>query len=620
MNILNPLGFILLIALIILLIIYIIKPTYQNKVISTSFIWNETLKRKNRTNPISKLRSLIIIIIQMLMLAVCAIIVSQPMLITSSTNSNEYVVILDSSADMLAHTSGVTRFQRAISLIDDKAKEITDADGYFTLILSDYEGDYYLVQENNYNIIKEKLDYLVNNLDYYCTLGTGNLYNAVTNANLLLSTNSSALLYYYTATNFVYTGDATVVDVSDDTEWNSAILNVTKELTDNTYDFSVDVATYNSNKTLNVEMTASNVNDEGSTYIESKEIVCFNNIKSTVKFSTNIYEYDEIEFVITTVDKTEDSFSYDNIFTLYGGRREEIKIQYSSSAANSFFDGVLLSLQSIYRDTYDVTIYKPETISDRKLTGYDFYIFEHEMPSYVPTDGVSLLVNPDKSPAGFDLTFSSQINGNFTLSGDSKHEIMNYITPSNITSTSYKTISNNSDYEVLMTCDGNPVFVTKNTDTTKVSVLSINLNTSNMALLIDFPILLSNMFNYYFPKTLNSNIYDVEEIIDFNLRNNNGSIIVDDKEILLTNTSSLVVNKNGCYTLTQTLLSGKVLETNFFVRIPQQESDFTTIQDLSILVNLAKPSDFNKDILLYLSISLFILLIVEKSLGLKQQN
>ena len=39
MSWLTPLGFLGLIGLIVLVIIYIIKPNYQQKVISTTFVW-----------------------------------------------------------------------------------------------------------------------------------------------------------------------------------------------------------------------------------------------------------------------------------------------------------------------------------------------------------------------------------------------------------------------------------------------------------------------------------------------------------------------------------------------------------------------------------------------------
>ena len=57
MSWLTPIGFLGLIGLLILIIIYIIKPNYQNKVISSTFVWRLSLKYKKKKIPISKLRS-----------------------------------------------------------------------------------------------------------------------------------------------------------------------------------------------------------------------------------------------------------------------------------------------------------------------------------------------------------------------------------------------------------------------------------------------------------------------------------------------------------------------------------------------------------------------------------
>ena len=62
MSWLTPLGFLGFIGLIILIIIYIIKPNYQNKIISSTFIWKLSLKLRKKKIPVSKLRNIILFI------------------------------------------------------------------------------------------------------------------------------------------------------------------------------------------------------------------------------------------------------------------------------------------------------------------------------------------------------------------------------------------------------------------------------------------------------------------------------------------------------------------------------------------------------------------------------
>ena len=61
MNWLTPIGFLGLIGLLVLIIIYIIKPNYQNKRISSTYIWAKSLRYVKRSLPISRLENIIVI-------------------------------------------------------------------------------------------------------------------------------------------------------------------------------------------------------------------------------------------------------------------------------------------------------------------------------------------------------------------------------------------------------------------------------------------------------------------------------------------------------------------------------------------------------------------------------
>ena len=48
MNLLLPLGLLALLSLVVLLIIYLLKPNYQQKMISSTFVWKLSLKYRKR--------------------------------------------------------------------------------------------------------------------------------------------------------------------------------------------------------------------------------------------------------------------------------------------------------------------------------------------------------------------------------------------------------------------------------------------------------------------------------------------------------------------------------------------------------------------------------------------
>ena len=78
MKLLTPLGLLGLLGLLVLLLIYLLKPNYQQKMVSSTYVWKRSLRYRKRKLPISKLRNILIIICQVLILTACAFILAQP--------------------------------------------------------------------------------------------------------------------------------------------------------------------------------------------------------------------------------------------------------------------------------------------------------------------------------------------------------------------------------------------------------------------------------------------------------------------------------------------------------------------------------------------------------------
>ena len=101
MKLLTPLGLLGLIGVVALIIIYLIRPNYQQKYISSTYIWKLSLKYKKKRVPISKLRNILIIICQILALVTCALILAQPNeVLKAQADYVEVIAIIDSSASI----------------------------------------------------------------------------------------------------------------------------------------------------------------------------------------------------------------------------------------------------------------------------------------------------------------------------------------------------------------------------------------------------------------------------------------------------------------------------------------------------------------------------------------
>ena len=146
MSWLTPLGFLGLIGILILILIYILKPNYQQKFISSTFVWELSLKYRRKKIPINKFRNILLFICQVLVITACALILAQPVIAENEKPEVlEKVAIIDASASMRTTYEDVSRYERAVSLISEMADEVFAQDGFVTVIVAGKEASY-LVQ------------------------------------------------------------------------------------------------------------------------------------------------------------------------------------------------------------------------------------------------------------------------------------------------------------------------------------------------------------------------------------------------------------------------------------------------------------------------------------------
>ena len=150
MKLLTPLGLLGLLGVVALIIIYLIRPNYQQKSISSTYIWKLSLKYKKKRVPISKLRNILIIICQILALVACALILAQPNeVLKAQADYVEVIAIIDSSASMRAETNGETRFERAVDEARVKGDDVLKDGGVVSVIIADAKPHFLLERVNS---------------------------------------------------------------------------------------------------------------------------------------------------------------------------------------------------------------------------------------------------------------------------------------------------------------------------------------------------------------------------------------------------------------------------------------------------------------------------------------
>ena len=631
---LTPLGFLGLIGLIILIIIYIIKPNYQQKFISSTFVWKLSLKYRKKKIPINQLRNILIFICQVLIITACASILAQPLIAGEDADEyKEQVVIIDASASMRTEIAGETRFERAVNEVHDLVDEVVANNGTITVIVAGTDASY-LVQRAGPDFateIRTKLDELIAPDSFGCSWGNADIDGAIELAEDITMTNPDSEIKLFTGASYIDAGKVSIVDVSDPSEWNAAILDVRSILDENYYRIEVDVACYNKDASVDLKLDVNGVNISLETYNLSQVVHCTNNETVTAVFDVTyleeegfagIYTYETVHAYISEMD----NFEEDNSFYLYGGRKQPLTVQYYSIIPNNFYSGVLMGLRESTRGYWNFEITEiRDSINNVQygaqkeyaLEGFDIYIFEHYMPPAMPTDGLVILANPDNVPAGAGFTLSQYYTSGKEpqpLEKVDHHPLLDNMTVSDIQVTVWADIPVYDDYDALMWCNGCPIVLSKNTNTEKIVVLGLNLNYSDFPVTKEFPIFFNNMLNYYFPETIGNNVYEIDEVIELNSRSElleltgPGNVDEDIEEF----PKKITVTDPGTYTLLQVPISGKDVVENFYVRIPVAESNTEAVYD-----ELTKPyfppveDPPDMDLVFYFALALVCLLFVE---------
>lgn len=631
MNWLYPIGFLGLLSLVILVLIYIIKPNYQNKRISSTYIWRASLKYKKQRIPISKIQNLLMFLCQVLILAILATLIAGPIIASArGGDEDEVVIIVDASAGMRMGESGDTRFHRALAEAKKKAQKAFDSKSSVSFILAN-DAPEFLFRRIGPDGEKDALA-LIDQLSHdgveRCIWSAADMSAATTLAESVLASNPEAQVYLYTGTDYTYHEGVNVVDVAKEGEWNATILDCKAELdNDNHYKITITAACYEKTDFITVYCKVHGVNGDSSNAVllERGEFFDPSAEERSVVFTSDdfpsgaIYSYDYIEAYISV----RDSFADDNFFLLYGGSKPVIKIQYASSSPNNYFESAVRSLRQYYRDVWDVQYTALNEKDSPATEGFDLYIFEHTMPDVLPTDGVVLLVDPNMAPVGSGLQVGGayQVESSSILSPGEAHELTKYVDPQRITIAKYNDIVLSEDYRELAFYNGRPVMLLKDTPEAKVIVWAFDLNYSNLIALPDFSFLIYNMFNHFLPSTFTGNAFEIGDSVQFNGRGTDLTVTGNGQEYAFEDAKGEIVLANpGTYTATQTAMDGEtLLVESFFVKIPSSESDPSKTVDVLPSVESGYVPDIEyQDLLLYFAIALVSLMFAEWVLEIKK--
>jgi len=209
-----------------------------------------------------------------------------------------------------------------------------------------------------------------------------------------------------------------------------------------------------------------------------------------------IFELDEpfttIEAEIIPAEDEADQLPLDNIawtVAAGGGARQALWI---SADNNLFMEQVLRSIPSL-------TTVRGNASSERlPAQEFDLYIFDGWLPDVLP-DGDMLIINPPRGTSLFTVGNEIENTANIRLVQRDDPRLA-FVDVSEMNLRAFRRVTDTGWADVLMETDGGALLLSGETDDARqIALLTFNLRDSDLPLQIAFPILISNLIEWFTP-------------------------------------------------------------------------------------------------------------------------
>lgn len=535
----------------------------------------------------------LIVLSQFLVFVCIALVFVSPLFRGIATSeSAEEILIIDGSVSMLSETEDESRLVKAIYQAREDVSDAFSKDAKVSVIFAGMSPRFLAreVTKEDANVVYDALDTLLEtSIEAEC-FGQVDIKGAMKFAEEITAVNGSASVTLYTDQTYLNTGKVNVCNVRDVADWNAAILDVRATLVENYYRFEVDVVSYGRDMWLDLSIEFRGVNSEEYTEYYSAEIICVDDEVTTfvlghaidsdnqnalgIDQEVAIYSFETIHVGLDAID----SLPYDNAFYLYGGKKPTLKIQYCTTQSSDAWDSALLALQDTLSKDWDIEFVCVDPSLDENdvaLEGYDVYIFEKYDPKVNPSDGLVIYSDPSSLPrsTGVNLITKIDVGAEF-LTAPIQHPITENIVPEDIFIIEFTTLTHDG-YASLLECEGNPLLLVKDEPYEKIVVMPFSLvQSNNIVILSDFPLLFKQMIEYFFPVSLEKHVFETGDTVNVNIKTDLLEVTGPDTTLVFEEfPAKLVVEKPGTYSLVHVPLSGVVIIENIFVRIPIEESN-----------------------------------------------
>lgn len=602
-----PLGFLILIFIPVLIILYILKNKFTEQTVSSTYIWTLSEKFLKRRRPISRIYGILSLVLQCLLVAVIALAVTHPQ-IKLPNQARDYCFIIDSSGSMLIKNGDSTRYDLAkeeiSSIIDNSQLGST-----YTLISCAEEPTViYEAITNKESAISQLNTLTITSLDSKCI-------DAMPLAQSLYDDNRSLQVYVASDKDYA-TNNINFISVASQSR-NFSFADVIYNVSLRRLTLSGKINSYNASGEVKVVL-----NVDGEDLAETSVTV---NLNETADFNFTDVNVTENYQSIALSLVADDDLAADNTYIAYNLVQERVNKTLLVSNNPLYLESLLKAI-----GTLDLTVIKPEDYDTSIYYGYGLYIFDGYNPNELPSDGSVWLINfSDGVMSDYGFSFQETLDygnvGIVTDLNDRSNSLLNQL-KANLTGdtfyiTKYQKYGLYNNFTTLLSCEGNPVLFVGNTNSgNREVVFAFDLHNSNLPLSMDFIVLVSNLINYSFPNVIDTTAYTAGDTLNVNVLAGCSSIEVINPSGVSTyldtssSISEYVLTESGTYNVNVTI-DGRVTNFKIFASYPDAESQVIETPEVENLSLTGEPEAHYGDgiyqSLIYLFIALGVIFILD---------
>src|SRR5205085_3852753 len=119
MSLLVPAALAFSIIIPIILVLYFMRPKRQERVVSSTLLWQQALQDLQASRPWQRLRITPLLLLQLLAAIIIVLVLARPATFFSSPISGDTIIILQASASMQATDVAPNRFEAAKGQVSD---------------------------------------------------------------------------------------------------------------------------------------------------------------------------------------------------------------------------------------------------------------------------------------------------------------------------------------------------------------------------------------------------------------------------------------------------------------------------------------------------------------------